>query len=125
MGFGISDSVVSLGAGAILPPVFFVSPRVGTITSFNTELAATAALTVSASTLTATLYTSPAGSTTWIAQETSTITLASLAVGGVITGTTGVVAVPLALGTKVAVVLTSTALISAGSAYVGAGISIV
>ena len=126
VGFGTSIPVIPVGLVAVLSsiPIFFDSPRAGTITALTTEFLATAILSAGV-TLSVTLYTSPAGSAIWTVQEISTITLPPLAIGGVATGSTATTAIPIVLGTKVALAITSSGVLTSGAGTVGAGINII
>lgn len=131
----ISATGVTLGFGTnaptlagILAPIYFLAPRNGTITQLNSEFLVTVADVTVGSTITLTVYTSPAGSTTWTSTGiTSTITVPIVAFSASIAGTTGTGSVAVTAGTKIAVVAVSTNTFAAAGAtiYVGAGVNLV
>jgi len=134
LGFG------SLSAAITIPVVNidvyingWVAPRAGTIVALSSSLAVTAELAIalgSSGDLTVTVYTSPAGSggnPSWAATSvSSTISLGgglSLNIGDGIAGTNVAASLAVNQGDKIALVLTSSSLLSAVTGIVGAGLA--
>jgi len=143
VGFGNAASGVSLtggtidltGAGGTLLNFAFMSPRSGTISSMSAQFSATAALSLVGSTLTVTaqLYTAPAGSNSFSAVPGALVTLSPaysnlVAIGAVAYGTTSGLSIPVTAGNRYLMVFSATAsgitLINTLAGYASAGVNI-
>lgn len=145
VGFGSSVTGISLVGGAIdltgtaLGPLIdfaFVAPRAGTITSIAAMFSNTIALAIVGTTVTITaqLFTAPAGSNTFTAVPGAIATLAPaltgiVGLGGVSTGITTGLSIPVAAQDRLLLVYSATAagvtLINVVTGYASAGVTIV
>jgi len=123
-GFGSTDLGVSLLG--LLPAVFMVAPRSGTITMLNVSVRVTVAVSLLASTITFQVYRAPANSSTFtlLAGVAAPVAIDLVTVGTTIAGTSGPVSVPVAAGDQLALVSTSDGLVTAVTGVVGAGLAI-
>lgn len=144
LGFGSSVSGVSLlggstidltGAGGTLLNFAFVSPRSGTITSMAAQFSTTAALSLVGTTVTVTaqLYSAPAGSNSFSPVPGATVTLAPaitgvIAIGNVSNGITTGLSIPVTAGSRYLMVFSATAaglsLVNSAVGYGSAGLNI-
>lgn len=99
IGFGSTAPLSELGG---VPPIYMTSARAGTITAIYAQLVSNTTLTLTGQTMTVSIYTAPSGSSTFVLQGTSTITL-SLASGTVVAGNATGLAIPVLAGTNIAV----------------------
>lgn len=122
LGFGTAGSPF---VAPLLPPVSFVTPRAGTITSLNASFAVTVAVGALATSVTLQLYNITTGTAVAVPGATVTLPLpALLAIGQVVSGSSGALSVAVAAGQVLALVAIAPAVVNVGVGSLSAGLSI-